>query len=191
MYTQEQVLEILGRTGALLEGHFKLTSGLHADRYFQCAQLLQYPWEAEGLCAQLAENFKDSGVTAVAGPAIGGILVAYEVARALKVKNVFAERVNDVMTFRRGFTLTPEDKVIVCEDVVTTGGSVRDVIVAIQKTGAEVIGVASLVNRSGGKADFGVPFKSLVAVNVQTFDPEDCPLCKNGSEAIKPGSRNI
>lgn len=191
MFTQEQVLEIFERTGVLLEGHFRLTSGLHAAKYLQCAQLLQYPHEAGPLCEQLAEYFKDSGATVVAGPATGGIILAYEVAKALGVKNIFGERENGVMTFRRGFKVEPTDKVLVLEDVVTTGGSVKELIECVRAAGAEVVGVASLVNRSGGRVDFGVPFKSLVNLDITTYQPEDCPMCKEGSVAYKPGSRQV
>lgn len=191
MFTQEQVLEVFERTGVLLEGHFRLTSGLHAAKYLQCAQLLQYPHEAGPLCEQLADYFKDSGATVVAGPATGGIILAYEVAKALGVKNIFGERENGVMTFRRGFKLEPTDKVLVLEDVVTTGGSVKELIECIKAAGAEVVGVASLVNRSGGRVDFGVPFKSLVNLDITTYQPDDCPMCKEGSVAYKPGSRQI
>jgi orotate phosphoribosyltransferase len=191
MYTQEQVLEIFARTGVLLEGHFRLTSGLHAAKYLQCAQLLQYPHEAGPLCEQLASYFKDAGATVVAGPATGGIILAYEVAKALGVKNIFGERENGVMTFRRGFKLEPTDKVLVLEDVVTTGGSVKELIACVKEAGAEVVGVASLVNRSGGRVDFGVPFKSLVNLDITTYQPEECPMCKEGSVAYKPGSRQV
>ncbi len=191
MYTQEQVLEIFARTGVLLEGHFRLTSGLHAAKYLQCAQLLQYPNEAGPLCEQLADYFRDAGATVVAGPATGGIILAYEVAKALGVKNIFGERENGVMTFRRGFKVEPGDKVLVLEDVVTTGGSVKELMECVRQAGAEVIGVASLVNRSGGRVDFGVPFKSLVTLDIPTFQPDDCPMCKAGSVAYKPGSRQI
>lgn len=191
MFNQEQVLEIFERTGVLLEGHFRLTSGLHAAKYLQCAQLLQYPHEAGPLCEQLAEYFKDAGATVVAGPATGGIILAYEVAKYLGVKNIFGERENGVMTFRRGFKLDPSDKVLVLEDVVTTGGSVKELIECVRALGAEVIGVASLVNRSGGRVDFGVPFKSLVNLDITTYQPEDCPMCKEGSVAYKPGSRQV
>ena len=191
MYSQEQVLEIFARTGVLLEGHFRLTSGLHAAKYLQCAQLLQYPHEAGPLCEQLASYFKDAGATVVAGPATGGIILAYEVAKALGVKNIFGERENGVMTFRRGFKLEPTDKVLVLEDVVTTGGSVKELIACVKEAGAEVVGVASLVNRSGGRVDFGVPFKSLVNLDITTYQPEECPMCKEGSVAYKPGSRQV
>lgn len=191
MYTQDQVLEIFERTGVLLEGHFRLTSGLHAAKYLQCAQLLQYPHEAGPLCEQLAEYFKDAGATVVAGPATGGIILAYEVAKALGVKNIFGERENGVMTFRRGFKVEPTDKVLVLEDVVTTGGSVKELIECVKAAGAEVVGVASLVNRSGGRVDFGVPFKSLVNLDITTYQPDDCPMCKQGSVAYKPGSRQV
>lgn len=191
MFTQEQVLEVFERTGVLLEGHFRLTSGLHAAKYLQCAQLLQYPHEAGPLCEQLAEYFKDAGATVVAGPATGGIILAYEVAKALGVKNIFGERENGVMTFRRGFKVEPTDKVLVLEDVVTTGGSVKELIECVRAAGAEVVGVASLVNRSGGRVDFGVPFKSLVNLDITTYQPDDCPMCKAGSVAYKPGSRQV
>lgn len=191
MLTQEQVLEVFERTGVLLEGHFRLTSGLHAAKYLQCAQLLQYPHEAGPLCEQLADYFKDAGATVVAGPATGGIILAYEVAKALGVKNIFGERENGVMTFRRGFKVEPTDKVLVLEDVVTTGGSVKELIECVRAAGAEVIGVASLVNRSGGRVDFGVPFKSLVNLDITTYQPDDCPMCKAGSVAYKPGSRQV
>lgn len=191
MYNQEQVLEIFARTGVLLEGHFRLTSGLHAAKYLQCAQLLQYPNEAGPLCEQLADYFRDAGATVVAGPATGGIILAYEVAKSLGVKNIFGERENGVMTFRRGFKVEPTDKVLVLEDVVTTGGSVKELIDCVRQAGAEVIGVASLVNRSGGRVDFGVPFKSLVNLDIKTYQPDDCPMCKAGSIAYKPGSRQV
>lgn len=191
MFTQEQVLEVFERTGVLLEGHFRLTSGLHAAKYLQCAQLLQYPHEAGPLCEQLAEYFKDSGATVVAGPATGGIILAYEVAKALGVKNIFGEREDGVMTFRRGFKVEPTDKVLVLEDVVTTGGSVKELIECVRAAGAEVVGVASLVNRSGGRVDFGVPFKSLVNLDITTYQPDECPMCKEGSVAYKPGSRQV
>lgn len=191
MLTQEQVLEVFERTGVLLEGHFRLTSGLHAAKYLQCAQLLQYPHEAGPLCEQLAEYFKDAGATVVAGPATGGIILAYEVAKALGVKNIFGEREDGVMTFRRGFKVEPTDKVLVLEDVVTTGGSVKELIECVRAAGAEVVGVASLVNRSGGRVDFGVPFKSLVNLDITTYQPDECPMCKEGSVAYKPGSRQV
>lgn len=191
MLTQDQVLEVFERTGVLLEGHFRLTSGLHAAKYLQCAQLLQYPHEAGPLCEQLADYFKDAGATVVAGPATGGIILAYEVAKALGVKNIFGERENGVMTFRRGFKVEPTDKVLVLEDVVTTGGSVKELIECVRAADAEVIGVASLVNRSGGRVDFGVPFKSLVNLDITTYQPDDCPMCKAGSVAYKPGSRQV
>ena len=127
----------------------------------------------------------------VAGRATGGIILAYEVAKSLGVKNIFGERENGVMTFRRGFKVEPTDKVLVLEDVVTTGGSVKELIDCVRQAGAEVIGVASLVNRSGGRVDFGVPFKSLVNLDITTYQPDDCPMCKAGSVAYKPGSRQV
>lgn len=189
--TNEQVLELLRKTGVLLEGHFKLTSGLHAAKYMQCAQLLQYPVESEILCREIAANFKDEGVTVVIGPATGAIIISYEVARAMGTKSLFTEREAGGMALRRGFKLSPNDRVLVVEDVVTTGGSVKEVIKVVEESGATVVGVGVIVDRSSGRADFGYPLKSLVKVEIQTHKPEDCPLCAAGSVAVKPGSRNI
>ncbi len=193
MLTQNQIMDILARTGVLLEGHFKLTSGLHAAKYLQCAQLMQYPNEAAPLCEQLASYFKDENVTVVAGPATGAIIMAYEIARSLGVRSIFGEREPGApMTFRRGFLLTPQDRVLVVEDVVTTGGSVKELIKAVQYAGATVVGVGSFVDRSRGEINFGgVPFRSLVKLDIQTYQPDECPMCKAGSLAVKPGSRQF
>ncbi|GAV25037.1 orotate phosphoribosyltransferase [Carboxydothermus islandicus] len=176
---------------ALLEGHFKLSSGLHSNKYFQCALLTAEPEIAEMLCETLAQKLRADKIEAnlVIGPAIGGIILAYEMARALKVKAFFAEREEGQMRLRRGFTLKPDDKVLVVEDVVTTGGSTREVMDLVQSMGGEVVAVASLVDRSGGKVDFGVPFYPLLKVNVETYSPENCPLCAEGIPVVKPGSR--
>ena len=192
MYTREQILAIFREKEVLLEGHFRLTSGKHAAYYMQCAKLLQYPEAAGPLCAQLAGYFADAGVTVVAGPATGAIIIAYEAARALGVKTVFTEREEGKMVLRRGFSVKPEDKVLVVEDVVTTGGSVREVIDVMGELGAEVVGVGVLVDRTNGKIDFGVPLQALLPMEIESFAAEDCPLCKEGKlPAIKPGSRQI
>jgi orotate phosphoribosyltransferase len=189
MYNQEEILAIMKEREVLLEGHFRLSSGRHGDRYLQCARLLQYPEVAAPLCAQLAAMFSDEGITVVAGPATGAIILAYEIARALGVKAVFSERDNGIMTFRRGFVVKPEDRVLVVEDVITTGGSSKEVIAALNTIGSAVVGVAAIADRSGGQAELGVPLKALVSVDIKSYVPEECPLCRQGIPAIKPGSR--
>ncbi|OAT86777.1 orotate phosphoribosyltransferase [Desulfotomaculum copahuensis] len=187
--TSQEVLQIFEKTGAMLKGHFLLTSGRHSDRYFQCARVLQYPRYCEELCRELAAPFQGREIGVVAGPAMGGILVAYEAARALQARNIFAERENGVMTLRRGFQLAPGERVLVVEDVVTTGGSVREVIDVVRRAGGLVAGTAALVDRSNGTVDFGVPFHALVTVPAVSYAPEECPLCRRGLPAVKPGSR--
>ncbi|MBQ9527526.1 MAG: orotate phosphoribosyltransferase [Fretibacterium sp.] len=189
--TQEMTREILTRLGALKQGHFRLTSGLHSDRYMQCAALFQFPKESEQLCAALAEKFAGQKIDLVAGPALGGIIMAYEVARALGVPNIFSEREDGKMTFRRGFRVEAGQKVLVVEDVVTTGGSVKEVIGLVRAAGGEVVGVGSVVDRGGGKADFGVPFHALMTLEATNWKEEDCPLCKEGMPIVKPGSRKV
>lgn len=189
--TKERVLEILKEAGVLLEGHFLLTSGRHSEKYLQCARIFQDTRYSEELCAALAEKFKNQGIDLVIGPAIGAISMSYEVSRQLGVKNIFAERENGVMTLRRSFTIEPGQKVLVVEDVVTTGGSVREVIDVVRNCGGEVVGVGVVVDRTGGKIDFGVPFASVISLDVVSYTPEDCPLCKAGKQLVKPGSRNL
>ncbi|MEL7568850.1 MAG: orotate phosphoribosyltransferase [Dehalobacterium sp.] len=191
MLNQDQALDLFRKSGALLEGHFVLTSGRHSDRYVQCAQVLKYPDYTALLCEEIASRFKEEKIDLVIGPAMGGILVAYETARHLGVMNLFAERENGKMTLRRGFTLQPGEKVLVVEDVVTTGGSVQEVIDLVLRQGAEVVGVGVLVDRSGGKADFGVRKEAVITMEVPSWEPEICPLCKEGSKAVKPGSRGL
>lgn len=191
MLTKEEALEIFIKSKALLNGHFRLTSGRHSSQYMQCAQVLQYPEYAGRLCEDLAEKFKDTQVDMVIGPAMGGILVSYEVARALGVKSIFTERENGVMTLRRGFVINPGDKVLVVEDVVTTGGSVREVIDVVREKGGDIVGVGLLVDRTGGQADFGVKTESILKLEIQSYDPEECPLCKEGQPVVKPGSRQV
>lgn len=191
MLTKDQVIEIFKKSGALLEGHFRLTSGRHSDKYMQCAQVLQYPEYTAQLCGEIANYFKEMQVDVVIGPAMGGIIVAYEVGRALGVKTIFTERENGAMTLRRNFQVKPGEKVLVVEDVVTTGGSVKEVINVVKEQGGEVIGVGLLVDRSNGQVDFGVPTKPVLQMEVVSWEAEDCPLCKEGLPVIKPGSRQV
>ena len=187
--TENEILDIFRKHSALLEGHFVLSSGLHSDRYVQCALVLQHPDAAGTLCAQLAAKLKHLGATAVAAPALGGVIVSYEVARALGIRSLFTERQDGVMTLRRGFSFAPGEPTLVVEDVVTTGGSTGETIAAVEQAGGKVVGVGSLIDRSGGKVDLGVPRAALVTLDVKTYNPSDCPLCKSGTPAVKPGSR--
>lgn len=187
----EEVLGIFKESGALLEGHFLLTSGRHSNQYMQCAKVLQYPHHAARLGEALAQAFQGKGIDVVVGPAMGGILVAHEVGKALGTKALFTERENGVMKLRRGFELQPGERVLVVEDVITTGGSVREVLEVVNSYGAEPVGVGVLVNRSGGNVDFGVPLASLLEIQIESFEPENCPLCATGIPAIKPGSRTV
>lgn len=192
MLSQERVMEVLKEAGVLLEGHFKLTSGKHSNKYLQCAKIFRNTKYSEELCAALAEEYKDAGVEVVIGPALGAVQMTYEVSRWLKCENFFAERDDGVMTLRRGFEIQPGQKVLVVEDVVTTGGSVREVMKIVQEAGGDIVGVGSIVDRTGGKVDFGVPYKAVISVEVESWEPEECPLCKAGAPApIKPGSRKV
>ncbi len=191
MVTEERIVEILKEAGVLQEGHFRLTSGRHSAKYLQCAKIFQYTKYSEELCGVLAEKYADAGIDVVIGPALGAIQMSYEVSRALGVKNIFAERENGVMTLRRGFTIEEGQKVLVVEDVVTTGGSVREVIDIVKKNGGIVAGVGSIVDRTGGKIDFGVPFKAVISMEVVSYEEDECPLCKAGIPIVKPGSRNF
>ena len=190
--TNEQILEVFKKTEGILHGHFLLTSGRHSDTYMQCAKLFVHPEESAFLCSALADTLRGFGADAVVSPAVGGIIMGYEVARQLGVANYFAERENGGMTLRRGFSLDKGMRVIVVEDVVTTGGSVKEVIELCRNAGAEVAAVASIVDRSGGKVDFGVPYRALLSMEVKSYDADDCPLCRKGKiPAIKPGSRGL
>jgi len=187
--TQEDILEIFQQKGALLSGHFLLTSGLHSSKYLQCALVLQYPDVAEVIGKQLAAKFAGEKIGVVAAPALGGVIVAHEVARALSCRAIFTERQDGRMTLRRGFSINPGERVLVVEDVVTTGGSTLETIDAITAAGGTVIGAGSIINRSGADPDIGVPYHALVTISVPTYKPDECPLCKQGEPAIKPGSR--
>ncbi len=189
--TQEEVLDIYTKTGALLTGHFLLSSGLHSDRYLQSALVLQQPEIATRLCAALAANFRDLRIEVVIAPALGGVFVSHETARALGCRALFAERVNGELTLRRGFSIKANERALVVEDVITTGKSTRETIAVVRQAGGQVIAAGSLVDRSGGKAELGVPYRSLVTLDVPTYEPENCPMCKAGSAPVKPGSRGL
>jgi orotate phosphoribosyltransferase len=185
----EHLLKAFKETGALLEGHFQLTSGLHSPRYLQCARVLQYPEHAEWIGRALAGEFASEQIDVVVAPAIGGIIVAHETARAVGCRALFTERENGVMMLRRGFELNRGERVLVVEDVVTTGGSTRETIDAVKSAGGKVIGAGSIVDRSNGAADVGVRRVSLLTLDVLAYQPSDCPLCKQGLPVVKPGSR--
>ena len=190
--TSEDVLATFAGSGALLEGHFLLSSGLHSPRYLQCALVMQHAATAERLCAQLGAKLREiagGGIDLVIAPALGGVIVGHEVARALGVRSLFTERQEGAMTLRRGFSIEPGERCVVVEDVITTGGSTREVVDVVRKWGGEVVAVGSLIDRSGGSVDVGIPRHALAVLEVPTWPPSECPLCASGSEAIKPGSR--
>ncbi len=189
--TEEEILGIFKKTGALLEGHFLLTSGRHSNVYFQCAKVLQYPEYTEKICSIIAEHFRNEDIDTVISPAIGGIIVGQEVARQLNKRSIFAEREDKKLTLRRGFSLEEGEKVLVCEDVVTTGGSVFEVIDIVKNSGAQVAGVGFIVDRSNGKVRFGFPQKSTIKMDVVSYLPDECELCKKGIPFEKPGSRKV
>jgi orotate phosphoribosyltransferase len=188
---QDDVLKIFKQSGALLEGHFRLTSGLHSDRYLQCALVLQHPLQAAALGAALAARLSALAEKPdfLIAPALGGIIVAHEVAREVGVRGLFAERQDGVLQLRRGFRIEPGEKAFVVEDVVTTGGSTRETMEVVTKAGGIVLAAGSLIDRTGGRTDLGVPRVALAVLDIPAFTPEECPLCKTGSQAIKPGSR--
>lgn len=188
---EQHLLTIFQQTGALLEGHFQLTSGLHSPRYLQCALVLQYPEHAALAGRAIAAKFTDDRVDVVVAPAIGGIIVAHETARAIGVRALFTEREAGVMTLRRGFRLSRGERVLVVEDVVTTGGSTRETIDAVIDADGVVIGAGSIVDRSGGSVDVGVRRQSLLTLDVPAYEASECPLCKEGVPLIKPGSRGL
>jgi len=194
MMTESEILALFQSTGALLEGHFLLSSGLHSPQYFQCAKVLQYPWHAEAICRGIAQTFQSIAgdrIDVVISPAIGGIIVGQEVARHLHVRSIFAERSQGVMTLRRGFELQPGERVLICEDVTTTGGSVMELIGIARNAGAKVVGVSSIVDRSGGTVNFGkIPFIPQLRLKALTYAPHECPLCEQNIPLVKPGSRD-
>ncbi len=186
---EADVLTLFRQSGALLEGHFKLSSGLHSPGYLQCALVLARPASAEALGAGIGAAVRAFGATIVLSPALGGVVIGHEVARALGVPAFFAERVDGTLTLRRGFSLGPADKVLVVEDVVTTGGSTRETIEVARAAGATVVGAGAIVDRSGGNPGLDVPFHALLPMALPTYQPEACPLCAAGSPVVKPGSR--
>lgn len=188
---EQEVRELLVQTGAILEGHFHLTSGLHSPLYIEKFQVLQYPEHTARLCEALADKFKDDQVDVVVGPVTGGILLAHETGKNLGTRAIFTERENGKMALRRGFVIKPGERVLVVEDIVTTGGSVKEVLDVVYAQGGNPVGVGILVDRSGGSVDFGVPSKALLQLAVQTWQPEECPLCAAGTPVTKRGSRNI
>lgn len=189
---QNEALELYRRTGAYLEGHFRLSSGLHSPGYMQSALVLQHPVNAAALGAGIAARAKSVRPTVVLSPALGGLIIGHEVARALGVRAIFAERADGTaLTLRRGFTLASSDRVLVVEDVFTTGKSTRETMEVAREAGASVVGAAAIVDRSGGAIDFGVPWSALVSLAVPTYEPEQCPLCADGISVVKPGSRPV
>jgi orotate phosphoribosyltransferase len=189
MTVAERVLEILRATGALLEGHFLLTSGLHSSSYVQCARALQHPQHAETLGRWIADGFRDAAIDVVMSPAIGGIIIGHEVARGLGVRALFGERQQGTMLLRRGLEVSPGERVLVVEDVTTTGGSVREIMHLVQERQGLVAGVGTILDRSGGQIAFAVPHHTLATLSIPNYPPDTCPLCRQGSRAEKPGSR--
>lgn len=177
-------------SGALLDGHFILSSGLHSPKYLQCALALQQPADAGWFGKAIAEKFKGADIETVASPAIGGLVIGFAVAQALGVRFIWTERQAGEMTVRRGFTVEPGERILVVEDVITTGGSTRECIAALEGNGAKVVAAASIIDRSNGAADVGVPRVELVRLDVPSYSHDDCPLCEDGIEAVKPGSRS-
>jgi orotate phosphoribosyltransferase len=184
-----ELLNLMTELGALQRGHFLLSSGLHSDTYFQCAQLLQFPDLARELGQRLADRFDPLQIDLVASPALGGILIGHEVARALGRRFVFTERKEGEMVLRRGFALDKGEKVLIVEDVVTRGTSLREVVEVITQHEASVVGLAALVDRTGGSADLPGELVALAKVEVATYEPQACPLCAEGDQPVKPGSR--
>jgi orotate phosphoribosyltransferase len=189
--TREELLDLFHRSGALLDGHFRLSSGLHSSGYLQCALVLQHPAYAEALGAALGAKMHDLRPTLVLSPALGGIVIGQEVARALGVRAIFVERHEGVLTLRRGFTIGENDRVLVVEDVLTTGGSTRETIQVARAAGGHVVGAAAIVDRSGGSARVDVPFTALLDVSLPTYEPDQCPLCAKAVPLTKPGSRPV
>lgn len=192
MITEQQAIEILKETDAFLEGHFLLSSGKHSNGYCQCAKLLRFPQQAEKVLERVTEQVKDLGITKLCGPAMGGIIVSYELARQLGKESIFTERQDGVMQLRRGFTVGAGDKVLITEDVVTTGKSTMETVAALEALGAEVIGVACIADRRAENCVLSLPVYSAVKLNIPAFEAEDCPLCKEGKiPCVKLGSRDM
>ncbi len=189
--THDALLDLFRSSGALLEGHFRLSSGLHSPGYLQCALVLQHPQDAERLGREIANRTRDLQPTVVLSPALGGVVIGQEVGRALSVRAIFAERQDGALMLRRGFTIAEADRVLVVEDVLTTGGSTRETMQVAAAAGGRVVGAASIVDRSGGAAAFEVPFVTLLEIALPTYAPDACPLCAKGLPVVKPGSRSV
>ncbi len=189
----EEVMKKFEEAGAIQKGHFKLTSGVHSDIYIQCAQIMQHPEFMHNLCSELGKKFRGDDIDVIVGPAIGGIIMAHVMARVLGpwVRAIFTERENGKMTLRRSFEINEGEKVLVVEDVTTTGSSVREVIDIVKSRQGKVVGVGVLIDRSGGEVDFGVKTEKLLTVDIKTYLPKECPLCKKGIPVVKPGSREL
>ena len=187
----EQILEHFTDTNALLEGHFLLSSGLHSPKYLQCALALQYPEDTARFGKAIAKHYLQAGIDTVASPAIGGLVIGYAVATALNVRFLWTERQNGQMTLRRGFTLKPGERILVVEDVITTGGSTRECIAALEANGGKAVAAASIIDRSNGTADVGVPRIALASLDVPSYADGECPLCVDGDRPAKPGSRQV
>jgi len=191
MPTRDELLDMFRKSGALLEGHFRLSSGLHSNGYLQSALVLQQPQSAEKLGQAIADKVREWRPTVVLSPALGGVVIGHEVGRALGVRALFAERQDGSLMLRRGFVLSESDRVLVVEDVCTTGGSTRETMQVATAAGGQVVGAASIVDRSGGRVTFDVPFESLLDVDLPTYQPDACPLCAKGLPVVKPGSRPV
>lgn len=191
MPTRDELLDLFRQSGALLEGHFRLSSGLHSSGYLQCALVLQDPRRAERLGEAIASRVRSLRPSVVLSPALGGVIIGHEVARALGVRGLFAERQDGVLVLRRGFTIGDADRVLIVEDVLTTGGSTKETMRVATEAGGHVVGVASIVDRSGGSVRFDVPFAALLAVDLPAYEPDACPLCGQGVPVVKPGSRPV
>ncbi len=191
MSDQDKVLEVFEKSNALLKGHFLLSSGRHSDIYFEKFQVLQYPAHVETLCQMLAERFEKDKVDLVVGPTTGGIIISYQVGKNLGTRAIFAELENGNRIFKRGFKLAEGERTLVVDDVMTTGGSVKEVVDLVEKHKGKIVGIGLLLDRSGGKIEFGHRFEALASVTAKTFDPSDCPLCRQDLPLVKPGSRKL
>ncbi|MBU3941634.1 MAG: orotate phosphoribosyltransferase [Nanoarchaeota archaeon] len=190
---KEEIMRRFEEAGAIQKGHFKLTSGVHSDSYIQCSQVMQYPEFIHNLCSELGKKFKGSDIDVIIGPAMGAIIMAHVMAMVLGpwVRAIFTERENGKMTLRRSFEIKKGEKVLVVEDITTTGSSAREVIDIVKSRQAEVVGVGALIDRSGGKVDFGIRYEKLLTIKMNTYEPDNCPLCKNKIPITKPGSRGL
>ena len=188
---ERALIELFKETNVIQTGHFELTSGRHTDTYLQCAQILQYPEHTDRLAVEIVNLWEKEEIDLVVGPAIGGIIISYAVAAQMGVRNIFSERKNGEMKFRRNLEVKENEKLLIVEDVITTGGSVREVIDLLEESKADIVGISSLVDRSNGQVEFGYIFKPLVQLKVDSYKEEECQLCKKGIPINKPGSKNI